>query len=614
MGTLAAVAVAVALLMMVNPFLSVAKSQSISYPDWTGPAYNSYNTNFDPQTVINSSNVQNLQVKWIYQVPENPYDIPGAAPALGIETTPLIINGIVYFATPYNRITALVASTGALLWSYQVNLDNFLNDSWWAEAYTISSLSYYGGVIYFMASDTSVYGLSALNGSVVFKIPNTGANVPGNTGYYFGEKAPLIYGDLMIVRASSTDYGGRGYVDAYNVKTKQLVWQWFSVPPSGGQADWDQNATLGNIQAYPGDWGNNSLIGGGSAWGLMTVDNQTGILYFSTGHPSDLYNADLRPGPNLYTDCIIALNITTGDMVWYYQINPHDLTEHEGGWSITLANITYAGKTTRVIIQAAKNNYIYILDAATGKPVYSPIEIGSPNSNVPNDNAGNAANLTSSQFQMVGSSICPGTDGGVEMAPALDGNNFFVASQNACGEMSSGKLEYKSQTITGFIYQGNPAASQNSTLYSIDLSTRTINWEFLMPDRYQAASAVASGGVIYAVDRDGTLYALNEKNGALLKSINLNGLGAAGVSIGEDGAGEMMVFVPAGGGDLPTSTPGILLGLYVPASASSSSSSISPYLSELPEVGLGVCVIVLSAYILVTRSKKRTMDPSPPSS
>ncbi len=581
---------------------------SVQYANWPSSAYNWFNTNNDPQDVINVNNAQNLQVKWIYQVPVNPFTIPGAAPSLGIETTPLVVNGIVYFATPYNRVIALNAGTGGTIWSYQVNMTAFLKDSWWSYAYTISSIAYYNGAIYFTASDTSVYALNAINGSVELVIPNTGANIPGNTGTYFGEKAPLLYGNILIVRASTSDYGGRGYVRAYNVQTKQLVWQWFSVPPAGGQASWDQSASLGNIQAYSGDWGNSNLTGGGSAWGLMTLDNRTGLLYFSTGHPADVYDASLRPGPNLYTDSVVALNATDGQLVWYYQINPHDLTEHEGGWSITLANITVNGQQREVLIQAAKNNYVYVLDAASGKPVVPPIYIGSPQSNVPNDNAGSQANLTASQQEMVGSSICPGTDGGIEMAPALDGNNLFVASQNACGEMSKGPLSYKGQTINGYIYQGDPTASQNSTLYSIDLSTGTVNWQFLMQDRYQGSSAVVSGGVVYAVDREGVLYALNEETGNLLRSINLGGLGASGVSIGRDIQGDMMVFVPAGGGDLPSSTPGLVLGLDVPASTSAPSTS--PYLQEAPAVILGVVVVALGAYILLSRSKQRRMKPT----
>jgi len=598
-----AIAVLAASFLVYPQAVPVGRAQaSLQYANWPSSAYNGFNTNNDPQSVINVNNVQNLQVKWIYQVPENPYDIPGAAPSLGIETQPLIISGILYFATPYNRVIALNAGSGDVIWSYQVNMSEFVNDTWWSYAYNISSIAYYDGVVYFTASDTTVYGLNATTGAVELTIPDTGANIPGNTGTYFGEKAPLLYGDTLVVRASTTDYGGRGYVRAYNVKTKQLLWQWFSVPPAGGQADWDANASLGNIAAYSGDWGNSTLIGGGAAWGLMTLDNRTGLLYFSTGHPSDVYDASLRPGPNLYTDCVIALNVTDGRLVWYYQINPHDLTEHEGGWSITLANLTINGQAQEVVIQAAKNNYVYVLSAAKGALVVPPIYLGSPEENVPNDNAGSGANLTENQAGMVGRPICPGTDGGVEMAPALDGDNLFVASQNACGQMTKGPLSYKGQIINGYIYQGDPATSQNSTLYSIDLADGKINWEFLMPDRYQGSSAVVSGGVVYAVDRDGVLYALNEQTGQLLRSIQLGGLGASGVSIGRDFQGDMMVFVPAGGGDLPTSTPGLVLGLQL---VTQSTSSTNPLYSEIPVIALGVIVVFLGVYILSTRSKRR---------
>ncbi|HZW84886.1 MAG TPA: PQQ-binding-like beta-propeller repeat protein [Nitrososphaerales archaeon] len=585
-------------------------SQTPQFANWTGPAYDVGNTNNDPQAVINSGNVQNLQIQWIYQVQVNPYSIPGAAPSLGIETTPLVVGGYVFFATPYNRLIALNAANGHELWHLQVNMSSFVKDPWWSEAYTISSISYYNGTVYMMASDTSVYAVNAFSGEVEFVINNTAANIPGNTGTYFGEKAPLLYKNELIVRASTTDYGGRGYVAAYDVNSKALLWRWYSVPPAGGSANWDANASLGNVQSYQGDWGSNTLMGGGAAWGLMTVDNQTGLLYFSVGHPSGPYDAAQRPGPNLYTDSVVALDSATGKMAWYYQYTSHDLAEHEGGWSITLANINVNGQLKKVVIQAAKNNYIYVLDASTGKPVYDPFPVGSPNSNNLNDNQVASANLTGSQAQMVGKRICPGPDGGIEMNPALDGSNLFVASQNACGLMFQGPVTYKGQTFQGYVYQGDPTAPQNSTLYSVNLSTRTVNWAFQMPDRYQGSSAVVSGGVVYVVDRQGTLYLLNEQNGQLIRSWQLNGLGASGVSIGEDSAGDMMVFAPAGGGDIPSPTAGVVVGFGLTASGGSAS-GFAPTLYEGAAIGFGVAVVVLGFFYLFRRSRTRSAGKSP---
>jgi alcohol dehydrogenase (cytochrome c) len=593
--------------------MNYSNSQSGSgFLNWTYPGFDSYNSNFDPQTVINSNNVGQLQLTWVYQVPSNPFNIAGTAQTLGIETTPLVYDGILYFATPYNRIIALNAQTGSVIWYYQVNMTQFVNEPWWAPAFNERSLTYYDGTIYFMASDTSVYGLNALNGQLVFSLPAVAQNITGNTGQYYGELAPIIYKNMMIVRASTTDYGGRGFVAAYDLSTKQLLWTWYSIPPSGGNATWDQLSTSGNVSPYSGDWGNNTLIGGGAAWGLMSIDNSTGIAYFSTGHPSDVYNASLRPGPNLYSDSIIALNLTSGKMIWYYQINSHDLTEHEGGWSVTLANVDINGTPTEVVIQAAKNNYIYVVNAATGKLAENPIEIGSPNFNDPNDNAVSGANLTESQSSITGVRICPGPDGGVEMAPGYDNNTLFVASQNACGIMNQNPVTYKGQTINGYLLTGDATAPENSTIYAINLSTGSVEWTFASPNRYQGSAIVVSGGVVYAVDRAGILYALSEKSGTLLRSLSLGGVGAAGVSIAEALNGQVELFVPAGGADISTPTPGVVAAFTVPTttvtgtSSSVSSNTGTQSILEVTTAAFAVIIVALSLVILFRRpgSKK----------
>ena len=452
----------------------------------------------------------------------------------------------------------------------------------------ISGISLYNQTLYAMASDTAVYALNSVTGAVEWSIPPVAANILGNTGTYYGEKAPIIVGDNLIVRASTTDYGGRGFVAAYNINTRNMSWVWYSTPPSTGPIDtnWDSqdmvtlaNGTTvnygqpsGNIAPYPGDWGttaqDQNLAGGGAAWGLIAVDNQTGVIYFSTGHPSDAYEASLRPGPNLYTDCVIALNTTDGKMLWYYQMTSHDITEHEGGWSVGLSTVTINGTAVQVVTQASKNNEIYVLNAQTGKPVYAPIKVGPPPVNDWNDGLTSsstpAANLTASQ-SLFGNNqeICPGTDGGIEMAPAITGNMIYAVTQNACGEMSAAPYYYKGVTINGYLYTGDPSAPQNATVYAIDLSTGKAVWHYNMPNRYQGSSAVVSGGVLYTVDRAGILYEFNQQTGALLKTLSLGGTGASGVSIGEDGQGNMMLFAPAGGGELGGATPGILAAYWL---------------------------------------------------
>jgi alcohol dehydrogenase (cytochrome c) len=621
-----------------------AASSSPSVANWPASSFDYQNTNNDPQTTINVNNVLSLIPRWIYQIPVNPFNIPGAPPALGVETQPLIVNGIVYIATPYNRVIALNTVTGSIVWTYQINMTAFIGEKWWAGAYVISGISYYGSsaynnaTLFVMSSDTTVYAFDAFNGTVLWTIPPVAANIEGNTGTYYGEKAPILVGDNLVVRASTTDYGGRGFVAAYNIHTRNMSWIWYSTPPSTGPIDtnWDShdmvtlsNGTTvnygqpqGNITPYPGDWGTTSksqfYAGGGAAWGLIAVDNKTGVIYFSTGHPSDGYEASLRPGPNLYTDCLIALNTTNGKMLWYYQMTPHDVTEHEGGWSVTLANVTINGASTQVVIQGSKDNHVYVINAATGKPVYPAIKVGAQNINNVNDGLTATANLNASQSLMGNNQrICPGTDGGVEMSPAIDGNMLFVATQNACAVMTPGPYAYKGSIINGYIYTGDPTASQNATLYAIDLSTGSFVWHYNMQNRYQGSAAVASGGVVYAVDRAGYLYEFNQQTGKVLNTLSLGGVGAAGVSIGEDSQGATMLFAPAGGGDLPSATAGILVAYWLGHTTTTSTGSNTTStnngtsLAGLEQpiiIVLGALVVVLAMYVLL---KRRSPTQSP---
>jgi glucose dehydrogenase len=601
-----------------------ATSSSLSNFSWPASSFDYQNSNNNPQTDINTGNVRNLLLRWIYQIPVNPFTIPGAPPALGVETQAIVVNGIVYIATPYNRIIALNSQTGGPVWSYQVNMTKFIGEKWWAGAYVISGLSLYNQTLYVMSSDTTVYALNALNGNVEWTIPPVAANIAGNTGTYYGEKAPILVGDNLIVRASTTDYGGRGFVAAYNVNTRNMSWIWYSTPPSTGDPNWDsdqcQAPCHGNITPYQNDWGASSqsqfLAGGGAAWGLMAVDNKTGVIYFSTGHPADGYEAALRPGPNLFTDSLIALNTTNGQMIWYYQYTSHDITEHEGGWSVNLATITVNGTQQQVVIQGTKGSQIYVVNAATGKLVYNPIFIGPTGTNNWNDGlttgTSPAANLTASQALFGNNRICPGPDGGIEMAPAISGNTLYVATQNACGLMATGPYPYKGSVVNGYVYTGDPSAQENSTLYAIDLTTGQPIWHYNMPYRYQGSAAVVSGGVVYAIDRGGILYEINQQTGKLINSLSLGGLGAAGVSLARDtsSASYMMLFAAAGGGDLPNATPGVVAGYWLgPNSQTTETSSESTSTSggftaglEQPIIiVLAIVVVVLAMYVLLKR-------------
>ena len=589
--------ISILVLMILMASMPTIVAQELVF-NWLKPAVNDHNTNFHPQNSINRDNVKNLVLSWIYQVPEDPFKIPYVAPSLGLQTAPLVVSGIVYFTTFYNRVIALNAETGAEIWKYQVDVMEFVDEEWWWPVLSQKSITYENGTIYFMASDCRIIALDALDGSEVFVIPDVCKNVEGNTGFYFGEHAPLIFENLLIARPSVQDGGGRGFVVAYDLDTLKEVWRWFSVPPVGGDPKWDfKDGDKGNIKPFEGDWGESDLIGGGAVWSLITMDEETRTIYFSTGSSPGVIDAALRPGPNLYASSIIALDVDTGKMKWYHQIAPHDINDHEIGWSVILGEIEIEGQRKKAIMAGSKTDHVFVLDALSGKLIHEPLRLGNQAFNVPNDNAGNNADLKISQKTLVGKTFCPGGNGGIEHAGAFASNTLYYVSQKVCWTVTEGPVNYKGKDMQGFIYGAAAGERQNATMFAIDVSDMSIKWVFEMPNRYQSSGVTVSGGVIYAVDRASVMYAIDQETGKEIRRIQWGGLGAGSITLGATARGDMMLFIPSGGGQVAANTPGIIAAFKLPEGATDSSAIIGTT-NEIILLLIALITVMSAIYIV----------------
>ncbi|MCL4435640.1 MAG: PQQ-binding-like beta-propeller repeat protein [Thaumarchaeota archaeon] len=599
------------MMILVVPQAAVGQQQP-QQPQPTGDSvatgYDYKHTGFNPQTVINKDNVKNLEFKWVYQLPSNPYRNI-LQPSLGLETNPLVVNGVVYFAASYSKVFAVNAATGILLWSHEVNVTKALQKPYIGNFGVQHAIVYKDGLIYQLAIDCTLYGLDASNGKVKLQIDDICKDVPGNRGLYFGEEAPTIYEKdgrkIAIVPVAAGLFYARGFVAAYDLQTKELLWRWFVIPPDveGSKDSWEgyKDVSKGNIKLYPGDWGNSSEIWGGSAWVSSSIDEDTNTVYTSTGYPgigltlAGNGDASRRPGPNLYTNSIVALDVLSGKMKWYYQVTPHDVTQHGFGWNTILAKVTVDGKEKKVIVTGSKNGYVYELDAETGQPLIQPVKVGT-HLNDYNTNKGNDADMTMNQQQGVS---CPGGNGGIESPVAVAHNTIFAAAQNRCFDWRPVPNAYKGSTV----WVAGPVMDrpQNSTLYAIDATSGSIKWQYNMPNPYQGAGIIVSGGVVYAQDRIGTLYMLDEQNGQLLRTISFGGLGAAGVAIGQNPRGVTMLFVPSGGGDIIVPTPGTLTAFALREDGSSDGGGT--FTDEVVYIAIAVA-IVMGGIALVSLRRK----------
>ena len=544
-------------------FPHLATGQAPSTGNWVATGYDYDHTGFNPQTVINRDNVDDLEFRWVYQLPLNPYRNI-LQPSLGLETNPLLVNGIIYFAASYNRVFAVNTLRGNLVWDHKVNVTKALENPDIGNFGLQHALVYHDGLVYQFTIDCTLFGFDASSGNIMVEIPDICNDIPGNKGQYFGEEAPSIYEKdgkkIAIVSVAAGLFYARGFVAGYDLDSKELLWRWFSVPPQeeGGDPNWDTEAYKGNIDAYPGDWGTTGEHWGGSVWVSSAIDEETGTVFIATGYPgvgltlAGHMDANLTPGPNLYTNSVIALDVETGEMKWYYQTTPHDVLQHGFGWSVVLAKAAIDGEEKKVVVTGSKSGYVYEFDAETGELVIPPVEVG-VHLKKHNTNLGNNADMTLNQIEEL---ACPGGNGGIEAPLAFSQNTIFVASQNRCFYWRPVEDAYKGERI----WVAGPAVErpQNATLYAIDASNGGVKWRFDMPNPYQGAGIIISGGVVYAQDRIGTLYMLDEETGEELRTIYFGGLGAAGVTIGTNPLGEMMLFVPSGGGEIIVPTPGTI--------------------------------------------------------
>jgi PQQ-dependent dehydrogenase (methanol/ethanol family) len=326
------------------PVEAPAQAQSLSFSgildpkpgNW--PTYNgNLNANrYSPLAQITPSNVKDLVLKWIVPMPQ-----------LGLEATPLVVDGIMYFSGQ-DATYALDALTGRQIWKYSRSpTPGLVGD---ASVGTNRGVAMLGDKIFVVTDNAHLLALNRVTGSIVWEVV-----MPEEPEHYGSTVAPLIINNTVIAGVSGGDWGIRGFVVCYDTQTGKMLWRHWTLP--AGPND-------------PGieTWGKKPpLFGGGSAWLTGSYDPETDTLYWPTGNPYPDSDDHDRPGDNLYTNCILALNPKTGAMKWYYQFTPHDTADRDAAEPPVLIDTEYHGKPRKLLLHADRNGFFYVLDRTTGE-------------------------------------------------------------------------------------------------------------------------------------------------------------------------------------------------------------------------------------------------------
>src|SRR5262249_2583993 len=297
---------------------------------------------YSPLTQITTANVKNLELQWVFQT-------RGPAEATEkFEATPLVVDGVLYTVLAPNHVVALDAATGRMFWMYSPRLSPL---SRVCCGRVNRGLAILGDTLFMGTIDGHLIAIDAKTGK-----PNWDVSVSRPEVGYSLTVAPLVIKDKVIIGPAGGEYGIRGFIAAFDAKTGKEAWRFNTVPGPGetGHDTWPQGTDA---------WQH----GGGSIWVTGSYDPNLDLLYFGTGNPGPDWNADPRPGANLYTDSVVALNPDTGELKWHYQFTPHDEFDYDSTQVPVLADIEWAGRARKVLLWANRNGFWYVLDRATGE-------------------------------------------------------------------------------------------------------------------------------------------------------------------------------------------------------------------------------------------------------
>ncbi|PCC97810.1 PQQ-dependent dehydrogenase, methanol/ethanol family [Halopseudomonas pelagia] len=306
---------------------------------------------YSPLTDINAESVNKLGLAWSIDLDNN----------RGLEATPLYSDGVLYTSLSWSRVLAVDASSGKILWSFDPQVNKAKGRHACCDAVN-RGVALWNGKVYVGTLDGRLIALDAKTGKPVWTEQTTDNSQP-----YTITAAPRIVKGMVMIGNGGAEFGVRGYFSAYDAETGEMKWRFYTVPAAPSKpVEHPELAEAAKTWSEQTDW---SLGGGGTAWDSMAYDPELDLLYVGTGNGSP-WNREVRSpggGDNLFLSSILAIRPDTGKLVWYYQVNPGDTWDFTATQHMILAELEIAGKERKVLMQAPKNGFFYVLDRATGE-------------------------------------------------------------------------------------------------------------------------------------------------------------------------------------------------------------------------------------------------------
>jgi len=482
-----------------------------------------------PGKQINAGNVKNLKPAFVFQT----------AVLESMETAPIVVDGVMFLTTSFDHVYAIDAKTGEEYWHYKHKLGPIVtvccgNNN--------RGVAIEGGTLYLGTLDSKLVALDAKTGSVLWE-----SEIADPDKGYSETMAPTVVDGKVLIGTNGGEYGIRGFVKAYDAKTGQLLWTFYTIPEQGQEGVWATNDATGRDMhrdiaaekaALAKDGGDFYKILGGGVWMTPAVDRKSGIVYFVVGNPSpDLYG-QIRPGDNLYTDSMVAVGLEDGKYKWHTQYIAHDVWDLDAVSPVILTRAKDgSGKLVDVAVHAGKTGHVYVHDRATGKLIRFSEAM------IPQENMWT---LPTQQ----GARMLPGANGGVEWSPmAVDPHTHIAYAANLHQPMTYQWEEaaYPGCKLwLGGAFKTIPTEEQWGQLVAVNLDTGKIAWKHKTPQPLIGGVLATAGNLVFNGEANGWFKAFDAKTGKELWKFNC-GAGVNAPAVSYMVGGKQYVAVAAGG-------------------------------------------------------------------
>lgn len=438
---------------------------------------------------VNTETVKNLVPQWMYHM----------RGATRLESVPIVVDGVMYVTQP-NEVHALDGRTGRLIWEYRRQ---------GAVKGPNRGVAVYKNKLYMGTSDAFLIALDTRNGSLLWE----SKIAEGGEGFW-SPAAPLVIKDKVIAGIAPGDHGLNGFLDAYDPETGERLWRWHSIPRPGepGNETWS---------------GDSWKTAGGATWLTGSYDPALNLIYWGIGNPAPDFDGDVRKGDNLYTESVVALDVDTGKLKWYFQFTPHDVHDWDAVEIPMLVDAPVAGKMRKLLVQANRNGFYYVLDRVTGEFLHGTPFINELNWAKGLDEKGRPIRVPGVIPSLQGTKTCPATSGATNwMSPAYNPETglFYFVAQEGCGINTKSRDTFRPggfpYMATGYIE--SPEEPWQMYVRALEVATGKLRWEYKQvgSKRYGSGVLSTAGGLLFAGDDQGFLTALDAKTGKALWHFN----------------------------------------------------------------------------------------------